>query len=145
MEEKNKAFKEFIIEASADAKRFLDSLTSEANRLEYLNSKVESSNDSWQTILNIAKCVLDDADGDIHQVNELSEKIYKHEGIDEAYHECYSDLLSLNLIVKSCMLQAKRIEGFAMESSENMVFRLRVIRLVWSSSIIFLIFQIIRK
>ena len=115
MEEKNKAFKEFIIEASADAKRFLDSLTSEANRLEYLNSKVESSNDSWQTILNTAKGVLDDADGDIHQVNELSEKIYKHEGIDEAYHECYSDLLSLNLIVKSCMLQAKRIEGFAME------------------------------
>lgn len=115
MEEKNKAFKEFIIEASADAKRFLDSLTSEANRLEYLNSKVESSDGSWKTILNTAKGVLDDADGDVHQVNELSEKIYKHEGIDEAYHECYADLLSLNLIVKSCMLQAKRIEGFAME------------------------------
>ncbi len=115
MEEKNKAFKEFIIEASADAKRFLDSLTSEANRLEYLNSRVESSEGSWQTILNTAKGVLDDADGDVHQVNELSEKIYKHEGIDEAYHECYADLLSLNLILKSCMLQAKRIEGFAME------------------------------
>lgn len=115
MEEKINAFKNFIIEKSADAKRCLDALTSEANRLEYLNSRIGTSEDGWKTILESAKGVLNDSDGDIHYVNKLSEEIYKHEGIEEAYHECYADLLSLNLILKSCMLQAKRIEGFAME------------------------------
>ena len=102
-------FKLYLMDKNLEATKLLDSMTSEADRLKYLNDQIQNIN-GYEHFLKAAKAIADDAQGDIDHLNHLSDELFNHENRDEFYGDCYMEFMTINFALKSCACQATRIE-----------------------------------
>ena len=102
-------FKEYLNSKNQEATILLESLTSEADRLDELDHQIENMDD-YERFLKAAKAITDDAQGDIDHINGISDEIFNHSNRDEFYADCYMEFLKINFTLKCCACQATRIE-----------------------------------
>ena len=102
-------FKEYLNSKNHEATILLESLTSEADRLDELEHQIENMDD-YENFLKTAKSITDDAQGDIDHINVISDEIFSHSNRDEFYADCYMEFLKINFTLKCCACQATRIE-----------------------------------
>ena len=102
-------FKEYLNSKNHEATILLESLTSEADRLDELEHQIENMDD-YEHFLKTAKAITDDAQGDIDHINGISDEIFNHSNRDEFYSDCYMEFLKINFTLKCCACQATRIE-----------------------------------
>lgn len=102
-------FKEYLNSKNQEATILLESLTSEADRLDELEHQIENMDD-YEHFLKTAKSITDDAQGDIDHINVISDEIFNHSNRDEFYADCYMEFLKINFTLKCCACQATRIE-----------------------------------
>lgn len=105
-------FKLYLTDKNLEATKLLDSMTSEADRLKYLDDQIQNIN-GYEHFLKAAKAIADDAQGDINHLNHLSDELFNHENRDEFYGDCYMEFMTINFALKSCAYQAARIEETA--------------------------------
>ena len=105
-------FKLYLTDKNLEATKLLDSMTSEADRLKYLDDQIQNIN-GYDHFLKAAKAIADDAQGDIDHLNHLSDELFNHENRDEFYGDCYMEFMTINFALKSCAYQAARIEETA--------------------------------
>lgn len=105
-------FKLYLTDKNLEATKLLDSMTSEADRLKYLDDQIQNIN-GYEHFLKAAKAIADDAQGDIDHLNHLSDELFNHENRDEFYGDCYMEFMTINFALKSCAYQAARIEETA--------------------------------
>ena len=102
-------FKEYLNSKNQEATILLESLTSEADRLDELEHQIKNMDD-YEHFLKVAKAITDDAQGDIDHINVISDEIFSHSNRDEFYSDCYMEFLKINFTLKCCASQATRIE-----------------------------------
>ena len=102
-------FKEYLNSKNQEATILLESLTSEADRLDELEHQIKNMDD-YENFLKAAKAITDDAQGDIDHINVISDEIFSHSNRDEFYSDCYMEFLKINFTLKCCACQATRIE-----------------------------------
>lgn len=102
-------FKEYLNSKNQEATILLESLTSEADRLDELEHQIKNMDD-YEHFLKVAKAITDDAQGDIDHINVISDEIFSHNNRDEFYSDCYMEFLKINFTLKCCACQATRIE-----------------------------------
>ena len=102
-------FKQYLTEKNLEATKLLDGMTSEADRLKYLDDRIINM-DGYEHFLKAAKSIADDAQGDIDHLNHLSDEVFNHPNRDEFYSDCYMEFLSISFALKTCAYQAARIE-----------------------------------
>ena len=102
-------FKEYLNSKNHEATILLESLTSEADRLDELEHQIENMDD-YEHFLKAAKAITDDSQGDIDHINVISDEIFNHSNRDEFYSDCYMEFLKINFTLKCCACQATRIE-----------------------------------
>lgn len=105
-------FKLYLTDKNLEVTKLLDSMTSEADRLKYLDDQIQNMN-GYEHFLKAAKAIADDAQGDIDHLNHLSDEVFNHENRDEFYGDCYMEFMTINFALKSCAYQAARIEETA--------------------------------
>ena len=105
-------FKLYLTDKNLEATKLLDGMTSEADRLKYLDDQIQSK-DGYGYFLKAAKAIADDAQGDIDHLNHLSDEVFNHPDRDEFYGDCYMEFMTINFALKSCAYQAARIEETA--------------------------------
>ena len=105
-------FKLYLTDKNLEATKLLDSMTSEADRLKYLDDQIQNIN-GYEHFLKAAKAIADDAQDDIDHLNHLSDELFNHENRDEFYGDCYMEFMTINFALKSCAYQAARIEETA--------------------------------
>ena len=115
-------FKEYLNSKNQEATILLESLTSEADRLDELERQIENMDD-YEHFLKAAKAITDDAQGDIDHINVISDEIFNHSDCDEFYSDCYMEFLTINFTLKCCACQATRIE----DTSKHIVNKYGVI------------------
>lgn len=102
-------FKEYLNSKNQEATILLESLTSEADRLDELEHQIKNMDD-YEHFLKVAKAITDDAQCDIDHINVISDEIFSHSNRDEFYSDCYTEFLKINFTLKCCASQATRIE-----------------------------------
>ena len=115
-------FKEYLDSKNHDASALLESLTSEADRLDELEHQIKNMDD-YEHFLKVAKAITDDAQGDIDHINVISDEIFNHSNREEFYSDCYMEFLTINFTLKCCACQATRIE----DTSKHIVNKYGVI------------------
>ena len=105
-------FKEYLNSKNQEATILLESLTSEADRLDELEHKIKNMDD-YEHFLKAAKAITDDAQGDIDHINVISDEIFSHSNRDEFYSDCYMEFLTISFALKCCGNLANRIEDTA--------------------------------
>lgn len=115
-------FKEYLNSKNQEATILLESLTSEADRLDELEHQIKNMDD-YEHFLKVAKAITDDAQGDIDHINVISDEIFNHSNREEFYSDCYMEFLTINFTLKCCACQATRIE----DTSKHIVNKYGVI------------------
>ena len=105
-------FKEYLNSKNHEATILLESLTSEADRLDELEHQIENMDD-YEHFLKAAKAITDDAQGDIEHANSISDEIFSHSDREEFYPDCYMEFLTISFALKRCGNLANRIEDTA--------------------------------
>ena len=105
-------FKEYLNSKNQEATILLESLTSEADRLDELEHQIKNMDD-YENFLKAAKAITDDAQGDIDHINGISDEIFNHINRDEFYSDCYVEFLTTSFSLKCCGNLANRIEDTA--------------------------------
>lgn len=105
-------FKEYLNSKNQEATILLESLTSEADRLDELEHQIKNMDD-YEHFLKSAKSITDDAQGDIDHINGISDEIFNHINRDEFYSDCYVEFLTTSFSLKCCGNLANRIEDTA--------------------------------
>ena len=101
-------FKEYLNSKNQEATILLESLTSEADRLDELEHQIKNMDD-YEHFLKVAKAITDDAQGDIDHINVISDEIFNHSNREEFYSDCYMEFLTINFTLKCCACLATRI------------------------------------
>lgn len=115
-------FKEYLNSKNQEATILLESLTSEADRLDELEHQIKNMDD-YEHFLKVAKAITDDAQGDIDHINVISDEIFNHSNREEFYSDCYMEFLTINFTLKCCACHATRIE----DTSKHIVNKYGVI------------------
>lgn len=105
-------FKEYLNSKNQEATILLESLTSEADRLDELEHQIKNMDD-YEHFLKAAKAITDDAQGDIEHANSISDEIFSHSDREEFYPDCYMEFLTISFALKCCGNLANRIEDTA--------------------------------
>lgn len=105
-------FKKYLDSKNQEATTLLESLTSEADRLDELEHQIKNM-DNYEHFLKAAKAITDDAQGNIVRINGISDEIFSHSDREEFYSDCYMEFLTINFALKCCGHQAIRIEDTA--------------------------------
>lgn len=105
-------FKEYLDSKNKEVTTLLESLASEANRLDELEHQIKNMDD-YEHFLKAAKAITDDAQGDIVHINAISDEIFSHSDREEFYSDCYMEFLTISFALKCCGNLTNRIEDTA--------------------------------